>query len=318
MSRPLPLTTYRGFQTFPSFSPDGNQIAFQWDGEKQDNIDIYVKALGPDAVPLRLTTNPAPDGWPAWSPDGATIAFQRSVSPSVIDLMLIPALGGPERKLAEFPDNGAGGLRPAWSPDSKWLVVPASTGERVALFRVSAETGESIQITNPDTGREDGLPAISPDGSALIFTRHLHVYGVGDIYQVRLDGNATPIEAPRLMLSVNKVAGLAFPAWTPDGKEIIAATRFGIIRLAADGSQSPTEIPWMGGAPDALALSQRGNRLAYAVSRGDGNIWRIDLTAKTPHPERLIASTARDVFPQYSPDGSRLAFYSRRSGIDQI
>jgi Tol biopolymer transport system component/DNA-binding winged helix-turn-helix (wHTH) protein len=316
MSPPIPFTPYRGIQAFPSFSPDGNQVAFQWDGEKQGNMDIYVKALGPDAVPLRLTTNPAADWGPAWSPDGATIAFQRSVSPAVSDLMLIPALGGPERKLAEFPDNGAG--RPAWSPDSKWLIVPASTGERVALFRVSAETGESIQITNPDPGMEDILPAISPDGSALIFARHLHVYVIGDIYQVRLDGNAIPVGAPRLMLSVNKVNGLGFPAWTPDGKEIIATTRFGIIRLAADGSQSPTEIPWMGGAPGSLALSRRGNRLVYTRSSGDTNIWRIDLTAKTPHPEMLISSTARDVFPQYSPDGTRLAFYSGRSGIDQV
>jgi DNA-binding winged helix-turn-helix (wHTH) protein len=99
---PIPLTTYRGSEDMPSFSPDGTQIAFQWNGEKQDNMDIYVKALGPDATPLRLTTEPAPDKAPAWSPDGSTIAFQRIIAPGKADLMLIPALGGPERKLAEF------------------------------------------------------------------------------------------------------------------------------------------------------------------------------------------------------------------------
>ena len=30
----------------PSFSPDGNQVAFSWNGEKQDNFDIYVKLIG--------------------------------------------------------------------------------------------------------------------------------------------------------------------------------------------------------------------------------------------------------------------------------
>jgi Tol biopolymer transport system component len=74
----------------------------------------------------------------------------------------------------------------------------------------------------------------------------------------------------------------------------------------------------MVGRPRGLELSRRGNRLAYAVLSGDANIWRIDLTAKIPQPERLIASTARDVFPQYSPDGTRLAFYSYRSGIGQV
>jgi len=65
-------------------------------------------------------------------------------------------------------------------------------------------------------------------------------------------------------------------------------------------------------------LSRRGNRLAYTVSSGDANVWRIDLTAKTPKPEQLISSTARDVFPQYSPDGSRLAFFSDRGGTGQV
>jgi Tol biopolymer transport system component/predicted Ser/Thr protein kinase len=319
MSPPLPLTTYRGSENAPSFSPDGNQVAFQWDGEKQDNLDIYIKALGSDATPLRLTTNPAPDTWPAWSPDGATIAFQRRASPGVIELMLIPALGGPERKLAEFPLRpGANGLRPAWSPDSKWIVVPASDGPSTALFRISVETGESTQLTIPDPGFEDLFPAISPDGTSLIFTRHHQLYIEGDLYKVRLDANEKPVELPHLMVVGSKVNGVAFPIWTPDGKEIIAATDIGAIRLPADGSQPPTELPWMGVRPRWLELSRRGNRLAYAILGGDANIWRIDLTAKTPQPERLIASTARDVFPQYSPDGSRLAFYSDRSGTAQI
>jgi hypothetical protein len=36
----IPLTSYPGFERQPSFSPDGNQVAFSWDGEKQDNFDI--------------------------------------------------------------------------------------------------------------------------------------------------------------------------------------------------------------------------------------------------------------------------------------
>ena len=58
------------------FSPDGNQVAFVWDGERGDNDDIYVKLLG-ETNALRLTTDPADDGYPAWSPDGKRIAFER-------------------------------------------------------------------------------------------------------------------------------------------------------------------------------------------------------------------------------------------------
>ena len=42
----IPLTTYPGSERSPSFSPDGNQVAFSWNGEKQDNYDIYVKQIG--------------------------------------------------------------------------------------------------------------------------------------------------------------------------------------------------------------------------------------------------------------------------------
>src|SRR6478752_561145 len=97
----VPLTTYPGFQTEPSFSPEGSQIAFSWDGPRQDNQDIYVKVVGTAGAPLRLTTDPARDYSPAWSPDGRFIAFLRRLSQEKSALLVIPALGGPERKVGE-------------------------------------------------------------------------------------------------------------------------------------------------------------------------------------------------------------------------
>src|SRR5947209_16375 len=39
----VPLTSEAGAQLCPSFAPDGDSVAFSWDGEGQDNFDIYVK-----------------------------------------------------------------------------------------------------------------------------------------------------------------------------------------------------------------------------------------------------------------------------------
>ena len=72
----VPLTTYPGSEREPSFSPDGAQVAFSWDGESQDNFDIYVEEIDSD-TPVRLTSSPAPEQHPAWSPDGRQIAFLR-------------------------------------------------------------------------------------------------------------------------------------------------------------------------------------------------------------------------------------------------
>ncbi|MGD0738459.1 MAG: winged helix-turn-helix domain-containing protein [Terracidiphilus sp.] len=317
VSTPVPLTTYRGNEEAPSFSPDGSQVAFEWDGEKQDNFDIYVKAIGPDAVPLRLTTNPLPDERPSWSPDGSTIAFLRIMAPGEAELMLIPALGGPERSLARIPISDDPVWRStegasAWSLNGKWLILPELVQQHTALFRVSVETGDQEQITEPGLELEDKFPAISPDGNTLLFNRRPPFYADGTLYTVRLDENAKPAGVPKPIAS----QGLLFLAadWMADGREVVAATRSGLYRIPVRGGGEAKPVPGTGSGIQGLAVSRHGDRLAYAMVHGDANIWRIDLSARVLKPERLIASTFRDVYPKYSPDGSQIAFQSMRGG----
>jgi Tol biopolymer transport system component len=75
-SRIIPFTTFPGKEIDPAFSPDGNQLAYAWEGENGDNFDIYVQLIGTGS-PLRLTRDPGADLYPAWSPDGRSIAFVR-------------------------------------------------------------------------------------------------------------------------------------------------------------------------------------------------------------------------------------------------
>ena len=74
--RVVRLTSMRGSERYPTFSPDGSQVAFAWDGEKSDNWDIYIAMIGSSEV-RRLTIDPRPDVTPIWSPDGRQIAFVR-------------------------------------------------------------------------------------------------------------------------------------------------------------------------------------------------------------------------------------------------
>ena len=124
-----PLTAYPGAEDKPSLSPDGSQVAFTWDGPRQDNFDIYVKLVGP-GEPMRLTTAPDRDDSPAWSPDGRHIAFLR-IAPKLAvgatfsipaEVFVMPALGGAERRVAavnvkdsaDFTNSHGRPMRSGW------------------------------------------------------------------------------------------------------------------------------------------------------------------------------------------------------------
>ncbi len=153
----LPLTTFAGIEDFPTFAPDGTQVAFMWNGPRRDNFDIYVKLVGPGPPPLRLTTDAATDSSPAWSPDGANVAFLRDLSGGRFAIMLIAPLGGQERRLAEIssPFAALGSL--AWSADGRFLAVPdrESPGGPSAIFLFSIETGARQRLTSPPAQATD-------------------------------------------------------------------------------------------------------------------------------------------------------------------
>jgi hypothetical protein len=160
-----PLTTYPGYELSPSISPDGKQVAFSWNGEKQDNFDIYVKLIG-SGKPLRLTTDAAEDTSPSWSPDGASIAFLR-VQGGKAKLMIIPALGGVEREIGElFVGKTYQPLVTSppttWTPDGRWVLTSASVSADTAapLWLFSVETGEKRAYRASSTVCRRFLPGV--------------------------------------------------------------------------------------------------------------------------------------------------------------
>lgn len=277
-----PLTSYPGHTRAPSFSPDGNQVAFNWRG------DIYVKLIG-SYTPLLLATNGAAD--PAWSPDGRLIAFYRRVTKGNCDVLLIPALGGTERKLAEIASTEwQGGHYLAWHPGRKWLVVPDrnTPSEPYALFLVSVNTGEKRKLTSPPQGfYGDQDPDVSPDGSAAVFVRTQDL-ATSDVFLLELSGGLSPKGEPRRLTHDNRYT--AGPIWMPDGRAILFTSgatvhRTGLWKLPLSRpGWRPGEaqrLAFAGEDVRGLAVSRQG-RLAYVQSSGVGaNIW-IEITVGGP------------------------------------
>ena len=310
--RIVPFTSFQGLKDQPTFSPDGNAIAFVWNGEKDDNPDIYVKLIGA-GTPLRLTSNPAPDVGPAWSPDGRYIAFLRQ-SAGGGAYYLVPSLGGPERKLTEaYNSEIVRGHQLDWSPDGKYLAAADqnSPQDRVRILLLSVDDGQRKIVTSPP-GPYLATPAFSPDGKTLAFVEGSD-FLANDLHVVPVAGG----EPRRLTFDRQRIAGLA---WTSDGKGIVFSSNrgglFSLWRISASGG-APEPLSAVGEDAFAPAISRQGNRLTYLRLREESSIWR------TPGPNsrgqqglfsKLISSTRKDSEPDISPDGKRIVFSSDRSG----
>ena len=322
----VPLTTDPGYEGMPSLSPDGGYVAFMSAGLQNDNFDIYVKQIG-GGPPIKLTSDPAVDSSPAWSPDGRSIAFVRERGEKR-EVLLIPALGGPERKLAQIaPDISAAisekSAYLSWSPDSKYLVTVDRTSEEepTGLFVLSVVTGEKRSLTTPPApALADTSPAVSPDGRALAFVRlistaHPQIYVLPLSEDCRAAGEARPLDL--------RQPWALGPAWTADGRDIVCdagpSWQGGMLwRVSVSDSANPLFLASLGKTSYYPILSRQANRLVYQVWTWNPDIWRVSGRDRSRPPEKLVASTRAEINPQYSSDGSRIVFQSDRSGNSEI
>ncbi|MBZ5585467.1 MAG: hypothetical protein LAQ30_25355, partial [Acidobacteriia bacterium] len=315
------LTSYPGFESEPSFSPDGRKVVFIWNGEKEDNFDIYVKQIGAAGPPLRLTVHPAAEYSPAWSPDDHWIAFTRGLGQGKMAVMLISPLGGTERTLTETTSPPSSGL--AWTPDGKWVAfcTQDSAKDPLSIRAVSVETGEVRRLTTFATKSAvegnlplgDYYPAFSPDGRALAFSRQMASY-VFDLYLLRLTRDFKPAAEP-VRITDRRYAFLAGAAWTSDGRQIVYGYDL-LWRVAASGRRPPERLPFVSPAATFPAIARTPPRLAYTWFVRNANIWRLD--ARSGERRMLIGSTYVSDAPQYSPDGRKIAFQSNRSGTVEV
>ena len=304
-----------------AFSPDGNQVAFVWAGEKGHYAHIYISQIGATDSPRQLT-NAAEGAFefaPVWSPDGRYIAFFRfDEKEKALAIYVTAGLGGSERRLYTVKSHRKVDALD-WSPDGKVLAFSDSSSPDQAsqIFLLSLDTLEVHPVTFPAAGiLGDSTPAFSPDGKSLAFVRD--TLDVREIFVLPLSGGSPA------QITFDQ-AGIQGIAWSPDGRQLIFSS-------SRQGPQSLWLVSASGGTPQRLpiagagwavrpALSRKGNRLAYTSVNYSSSIWRGSLTPDhkiAPPLEHFIFSTGLEEGPQYSPEGKYIVFQSTRTGYHEI
>ena len=309
---PTPLTTTPGWEHTPSFSPDGNQVAYTWCEEGawalRGNCDIFIRSIGSEPS-MKLTDYPWVDGSPAWSPDGRLIAFLRIPPEGMATYHVVPATSGRERKLAEtLPPTPSTlfGAAVSWFPDGTHLaiVVRDSPDGPHSLAVLSLETGARRALTNPArNGLGDTAVAVSPEGRRIAFARTgLARTPFSDIYVADVADDFSVKDGPRRLVA-NQAAPVSL-TWMPDGDVIIFSSGGSLWRMSVTGGETraPERLTFAGGQAADPALSRDGQRLAYSQRHVRQNIWRVELAGGSEAAgaaRELIPSTREDGWPQY-------------------
>jgi Tol biopolymer transport system component/DNA-binding winged helix-turn-helix (wHTH) protein len=326
----IPFTASPGVATSPAFSPDGSRIAFAWNGDPKGaakGFDLYVKALGSETL-LRLTQHPSESISPTWSPDGTQIAFQR-LAGADSGIFVVPALGGPERKLrpTRMPTTNFNFFSwhnftlISWSPDDKWIAfVDGAPGEELTsharIYLLSTETLETKQVPISPKCVGEGLPAFSHNGEYLAYWCFLGENGEAVLYSLPVRGGQPKTISP----SRASPRGLT---WSADDERLIYSLNSLGSGLANELSEvtvangSTKRLAFAGGA-ELPTVSPKGDKLAYSSLSTSVSIWRRDLLHLESPAVELIPSSRAQFDAQYSPDGKRIAFASHRSGIQGV
>lgn len=266
----------------------------------------------------------------SWSPDGKRLALMSNAGGSW-DVWTMNLDGTEFRQLTHEPsrDDAA-----AWSPDGRWLVFSSDRVNRVwpDLWLMNPERPHSVERLTRGDGKYF-FPTWSRDGAQIAF-----IYlPTGPPYW-ELRSMSFPDRVIQVLFTDEVL--FSYPTWSPDGKNIaFVSKRSGnpeIWVMNISSPQASNSTPFDHRPPATLLhqlthhpavdkdpnWSPDGRFLAFTSTRsGNKEIWVMDVSeisalpsSEEPTTQQLTHHPADDHYPRWSPDGTKIAFTSNRSG----
>jgi Tol biopolymer transport system component len=275
VTQPVLLRT--GDERYPSYSPDGTQIAFRGDldlAEPSGDEEIYV--MNADGTNVRqLTSNADFDSAPSWSPDGRRILFERAPAGTFTpgteaqekDIYVMRADGTHVRRLTDSPGLDEG---PEFSPDATKIAFSSARDGQQEIYVMDADGSNPRRLTD-NPARDE-----SPDWQTLPFDGRGH-RACGD--DSLASGGASSVLAMRVPCHVarrtarrwSEAADAGAPPTTLRGLTCTTTQQPYDLTVVACGSHSapcardvafvwrdPARAPAPAAAPQALAAPGAG------------------------------------------------------------
>jgi serine/threonine protein kinase/Tol biopolymer transport system component len=306
--------------TQPTFSPDGERIAFR---SERDGGGIFLMTASGESV-TRLTDF----GYsPSWSPDGTEIIVSPGNFVVPTDLFtLAKGMSVVNVKSRQRRELGTTvrALQPAWSPGGRRIAywgVRGDSGQR-DIWTLAADGSDEATggVAVTDDPAVDWSPTWSPDGRYLYFSSTRG--GTTNLWRVAIDEVSGRVRGePEAITAPSTWSG--YLSFSRDGSRLAFASldyRSTLFRAPFDAARESVgpPAPILKGtrpirdhelSPDGawVAFTEAGGREDLFVARIDGTEYR-----------RLTDDPSRDRGPSWSPDGTRIAFYSDRSGTYDV
>jgi TolB protein len=152
--------------SLPRWNPEGNRLAFSSTRYGDGRTRVYTVWADTTSEAIDLGEGSDPD----WSPDGARLVYRGCDESGANCGLWTMAVDGTDRR--QLTDNG-GDARPRWTPGGERVVFMSDQREEANfdVYSVAVNPdysgGEVVRITL--NAASDGLPAVSPDGSEIVF-----------------------------------------------------------------------------------------------------------------------------------------------------